>query len=121
VLYDADGKSIAATGMIERDRLAGTWRIFDEHGAVRRELDDGAPCLGDKDPLVRAATAVAIAIAKGPGAPREVVAGLREALTATGADALNLRLHVPGVTPKEIEQQTEALAPVLEQLHGAGH
>jgi alkanesulfonate monooxygenase SsuD/methylene tetrahydromethanopterin reductase-like flavin-dependent oxidoreductase (luciferase family) len=51
----------------------------------------------------------------------EVVAGLREALTATGADALNLRLHVPGVTPKEIEQQTEALAPVLEQLHGAGH
>ncbi len=39
VLYDADGKSIAATGMIERDRLAGTWRIFDEHGAVRRELD----------------------------------------------------------------------------------
>lgn len=47
----------------------------------------------------------------------EVVAGLRDALAATGADALNLRLHVPGVTPEEIAEQTEALAPVLEQLH----
>jgi hypothetical protein len=49
----------------------------------------------------------------------DVVGGLRDALAATGADALNLRLHVPGVTPEEIAQQTEALAPVLAQLHGA--
>jgi alkanesulfonate monooxygenase SsuD/methylene tetrahydromethanopterin reductase-like flavin-dependent oxidoreductase (luciferase family) len=47
----------------------------------------------------------------------DVVGGLRDALAATGADALNLRLHVPGVTPKEIAQQTEALAPVLERLN----
>src|SRR3569623_1722370 len=39
VLYGADGKTLAATGMIERDRLAGTWRIFDERGTLRREVD----------------------------------------------------------------------------------
>lgn len=39
VLYKPDGTTIAATGLIERERLAGTWRIFDGAGAVRRELD----------------------------------------------------------------------------------
>lgn len=39
VLYREDGRSIAATGMIEDDKLVGTWRLFDETGAVRRELD----------------------------------------------------------------------------------
>jgi antitoxin component YwqK of YwqJK toxin-antitoxin module len=37
-------------------------------------------CLTDKDPLVRAATAISIALSKGPDAPREVVAALREAV-----------------------------------------
>jgi hypothetical protein len=39
VLYHGDGKTIAATGMIGADKLAGTWRIFDESGALRREVD----------------------------------------------------------------------------------
>jgi hypothetical protein len=39
VLYYEDGKTIAAAGLIENDKLTGTWRIFDEHGAVRREVD----------------------------------------------------------------------------------
>lgn len=39
---------------------------------------DAMTCLTDKDPLVRAATAIAIAMSKGPAAPREVVAVLRE-------------------------------------------
>ena len=39
VLYGADGKTLAATGMIERDQLTGTWRIFDERGTLRREVD----------------------------------------------------------------------------------
>ena len=39
VHYHVDGTTIAATGLIERDRLAGTWRIFDAAGALRRELD----------------------------------------------------------------------------------
>jgi len=41
---------------------------------------DALPCLSDKDPLVRAATAIAIASRKGPTSPREVVAALREAV-----------------------------------------
>jgi antitoxin component YwqK of YwqJK toxin-antitoxin module len=44
------------------------------------DLADVTPCLADKDPLVRAATAIAIALSKGPDAPREVVAALREAV-----------------------------------------
>jgi hypothetical protein len=43
-------------------------------------LDDVTPCLVDKDPLVRAATAIAVGLSKGPDAPREVVAALREAV-----------------------------------------
>jgi hypothetical protein len=49
-------------------------------GIAGYELADVTPCLADKDPLVRAAAAIAIALGKGPEAPREVVAGLREAV-----------------------------------------
>ena len=39
MLYAEDGKTPAAGGLIEKDRLTGTWRVFDDHGVVRRELD----------------------------------------------------------------------------------
>lgn len=39
VLYGADGKTHAATGLVADGKLAGSWRIFDDRGAVRRELD----------------------------------------------------------------------------------
>jgi hypothetical protein len=35
---------------------------------------------------------------------------------AAGADALNLRVHVPGVSPPEIRRQIEALASVRSRL-----
>ncbi len=38
VLFGADGKALAATGLIDRT-LLGTWRIFDARGALRREVD----------------------------------------------------------------------------------
>jgi alkanesulfonate monooxygenase SsuD/methylene tetrahydromethanopterin reductase-like flavin-dependent oxidoreductase (luciferase family) len=41
--------------------------------------------------------------------PAEVVAGLAAACEAAGADALNLRVHVPGVDPAEARHQIEAL------------
>lgn len=44
------------------------------------DLTGVMPCLTDKDPLVRAASAIAIGLSKGPDAPREVVAGVREAI-----------------------------------------
>jgi len=40
----------------------------------------------------------------------EVAARLVDAATTAGADALNLRVHVPGVTPLEIRAQIERLA-----------
>jgi hypothetical protein len=42
VLYGKDGKTAAAMGLIEDDRLAGTWRLCDDTGAVRREAEIGA-------------------------------------------------------------------------------
>jgi hypothetical protein len=42
VLYGKDGKTPAAIGMIEGDKLAGTWRVCDDAGKVRREADVGA-------------------------------------------------------------------------------
>jgi len=39
VLYGADGKALAATGLVADGKLTGSWRIFDERGQVRRELD----------------------------------------------------------------------------------
>ena len=42
VLYGKDGKTPAAMGMIAGERLAGTWRICEDGGAVRREADVAA-------------------------------------------------------------------------------
>jgi antitoxin component YwqK of YwqJK toxin-antitoxin module len=39
VLYHDDGKTIAATGALADGKLHGVWRIADETGAVRREID----------------------------------------------------------------------------------
>ena len=39
VLYGDDGKAIKATGLIRGKRLVGTWRLFDDAGALRREID----------------------------------------------------------------------------------
>lgn len=41
VLLQADGKALSATGSIE-GTLLGTWRIFDERGTLRREVDTTA-------------------------------------------------------------------------------
>jgi len=39
VMYGSDGKKFAATGLLQDDKLHGVWRLFDDAGAVRRELD----------------------------------------------------------------------------------
>ncbi|MFN8025678.1 MAG: LLM class flavin-dependent oxidoreductase [Acidimicrobiia bacterium] len=49
--------------------------------------------------------------------PAAVADGLADALDRSGADALNLRLHVPGVTPAQVREQVERLgAEVLPRL-----
>ncbi|MEO8552357.1 MAG: hypothetical protein ABI678_20410, partial [Kofleriaceae bacterium] len=39
VLFHPDGKTHAATGLLASGVLLGTWRVFDEQGALRREVD----------------------------------------------------------------------------------
>ena len=50
----------------------------------------------------------------------QVADGLLAVLAGTGADALNLRIHVPGVTPDEIAAQTDALGGVVARMRAAG-
>ncbi len=41
---------------------------------------------------------------------------LAEAAFAVGADAINLRIHVPGVQPDEIINQIDELGPMVSRL-----
>jgi alkanesulfonate monooxygenase SsuD/methylene tetrahydromethanopterin reductase-like flavin-dependent oxidoreductase (luciferase family) len=48
--------------------------------------------------------------------PGWVAEQLAEAASAGGAQALNLRVHVPGMTPEEVMEQIQALAAVVEAV-----
>jgi alkanesulfonate monooxygenase SsuD/methylene tetrahydromethanopterin reductase-like flavin-dependent oxidoreductase (luciferase family) len=50
------------------------------------------------------------------GNAAEVADRLTATRSAAGADSLNLRVHVPGITPEEVESQIDALADVLDRL-----
>jgi alkanesulfonate monooxygenase SsuD/methylene tetrahydromethanopterin reductase-like flavin-dependent oxidoreductase (luciferase family) len=44
--------------------------------------------------------------------PEEIAERLIAAVEAAGADALNIRVHVPGLSPGAVREQIEALSPV---------
>jgi alkanesulfonate monooxygenase SsuD/methylene tetrahydromethanopterin reductase-like flavin-dependent oxidoreductase (luciferase family) len=48
--------------------------------------------------------------------PAELAALVAETVRVTGCDALNIRLHVPGVTPAEIREQLAALGEVVPEV-----
>lgn len=50
------------------------------------------------------------------GDPEAIAAELQHDLAETGAEALNLRIHVPGVMPDEAAAQIAGLAEVLERF-----
>ena len=52
------------------------------------------------------------------GDAEEIAERLAEAAREVGADALNLRIQVPGVTPDEMMNQIEALGPMIARLKG---
>ena len=52
------------------------------------------------------------------GTADEIAEQLAAAARAVGADALNLRIHVPGVGAEEIMGQIEALGPMVAGLRG---
>ena len=39
VLYAGDGRNLAAAGVVEDGLLHGRWRVFDDDGTIRREVD----------------------------------------------------------------------------------
>jgi hypothetical protein len=49
----------------------------------------------------------------------EVAGQLATVAAACGCDAINLRIHVPGVTPTAARAQIEQLAPTVAPLHAA--
>jgi alkanesulfonate monooxygenase SsuD/methylene tetrahydromethanopterin reductase-like flavin-dependent oxidoreductase (luciferase family) len=49
----------------------------------------------------------------------EIADRLAEAARDVGADAINLRIQVPGVTPDEMMSQIEALGPMIARLKSA--
>lgn len=50
------------------------------------------------------------------GSADEIAERLAEAAHAVGADAINLRIQVPGVQPDEMMRQIEALGPAIAKL-----
>jgi alkanesulfonate monooxygenase SsuD/methylene tetrahydromethanopterin reductase-like flavin-dependent oxidoreductase (luciferase family) len=52
------------------------------------------------------------------GDAAEVADRLADAAESVGADAINLRIQVPGVTPDEMMGQIEALGPTIARLKG---
>lgn len=51
-------------------------------------------------------------------APEDLAARLGDYLAATGADHLHLRIHLPGLSPAEVDRQIEAIGrDVLPMLH----
>jgi alkanesulfonate monooxygenase SsuD/methylene tetrahydromethanopterin reductase-like flavin-dependent oxidoreductase (luciferase family) len=50
------------------------------------------------------------------GTADDIADGLAQAALDVGADAINLRLHVPGVQPQEIMNQINALEPMIAKL-----
>ena len=53
------------------------------------------------------------------GTPAEIAESLIRDLTETGADSLNLRVHVPGVSPDDARRNIEGLRDVLARLREA--
>lgn len=53
------------------------------------------------------------------GGVDDIAEGLATARAAAGADALNLRVHAPGLEPAIVDEQIAALADVLSALRGS--
>jgi hypothetical protein len=87
-------------GESRADLIAGQRRFYQRQGAPVRAFPE--------DQTVTAAD------------PDELAHRIAEALTASGADALNLRLHLPGVGPADIRDQIvhigEEAIPILRLL-----
>jgi alkanesulfonate monooxygenase SsuD/methylene tetrahydromethanopterin reductase-like flavin-dependent oxidoreductase (luciferase family) len=115
------GAGILMEGMSSADRLATLTEAFDRAGGIGSKVLIRRVWLGEtQTDLVRRQRAVydsytGETITFGDdqtivsAAPTEVVEGFRELIEVTGIDALNLRVHLPGITPEAIREQIEFL------------
>jgi alkanesulfonate monooxygenase SsuD/methylene tetrahydromethanopterin reductase-like flavin-dependent oxidoreductase (luciferase family) len=114
------GAGLLLEGMSAPDRLAGLTDAFDGAGGTGAKVLIRRVWLGDPpDHLVRRQRAVydsysgAAAFGDdqtvGAADPGEIVDRLLELVAATGVDALNLRVHLPGMAPAAVREQIELL------------
>ena len=108
-------------GMSSPDRLARLTEAFDGAGGTGSKVLIRRIWLGDPhSDLVRrqrsvyesysgAATTFGDDQTIASRRPREIVGRLREVIEATHTDALNLRVHLPGVPPAAIREQIDTL------------
>lgn len=111
------GAGILMEGMSPAPRLAGLTAEYDESGGVGAKVLIRRVWLGEpRTELVRSQRRVYDSYAAaGPGLggdqtlaahdPAALVEMLDEAVRESGADALNLRIHLPGMLPSEVREQ----------------
>jgi hypothetical protein len=114
-------------GMSSPDRLTTLTEAFDGAGGSGSKVLIRRAWLGEvQTDLVRRQRAVydsysgaTVAFADdqtiASNEPGEVVARLCELVKATRTDALNLRVHLPGMPPEAIREQIEALGTEVVQ------
>jgi alkanesulfonate monooxygenase SsuD/methylene tetrahydromethanopterin reductase-like flavin-dependent oxidoreductase (luciferase family) len=115
------GAGILMEGMSNAERLTTLTRAFDQAGGSGSKVLIRRVWLGDaQTDLVGRQRAVYESYSDASTAfgddqtisshePAEVVARLCELIDATNIDALNLRVHLPGIPPEAIREQIEAL------------
>jgi alkanesulfonate monooxygenase SsuD/methylene tetrahydromethanopterin reductase-like flavin-dependent oxidoreductase (luciferase family) len=113
------GAGILLEGLSEPARLAPLCAAHAEAGGTGSRVLIRRAWLGRPDPdLITGQRRVYAGYTPGAlppdqtvaaGDPDELAARLAGALAATGADALNLRVHLPGMAPAVVRHQIEAL------------
>jgi alkanesulfonate monooxygenase SsuD/methylene tetrahydromethanopterin reductase-like flavin-dependent oxidoreductase (luciferase family) len=138
----AAGAGILMEGMSSADRLAGICARFDEAGGRATKMLIRRVWLGDRRrDLVERQRRVYDSYSGGPGGtggtdgfgddqtisahdPVEAAGRLHEVLTTSGANAINLRIHLPGMSPAEVRKQIvglgQGVVPVLRKLLRSG-
>jgi hypothetical protein len=121
-------------GMSAVDRLSRICASYDEaHGRQSKVLIRRVWVGDPQRELVDRQRKVYATYAEGSGAfgtdqtisghdPDQVAGRLHEVLTVSGADALNLRVHLPGMAPDEVREQIlrlgQDVVPRLRTLLG---
>jgi alkanesulfonate monooxygenase SsuD/methylene tetrahydromethanopterin reductase-like flavin-dependent oxidoreductase (luciferase family) len=130
----ACGAGILMEGMSAVDRLSRICASYDEaHGRQSKVLIRRVWVGDPQRELVDRQRKVYATYAEGSGAfgtyqtisghdPDQVAGRLHEVLTVSGADALNLRVHLPGMAPDEVREQIlrlgQDVVPRLRTLLG---